>query len=212
MNIFNLEKVCNDRLLFSKLKENERIIAKFLDYDLKLEGGSSTGDKIIYLTSYNRVVIYDEGGVFSSEKIYASDIYGLGKYDFNGGYPIILDLPYYISLTLSISVIDLILYNEVFYKYLNFSNEPTILISKEENILLKNLILQKDAMLFCDAKERNIKIELNKVKSIKYGNRVLNIIYRNDEITNKIYIFNLSSEPVRSIKLMLDKMKVNSYK
>lgn len=209
MGIFNLEKVSNNKLLLSKLKENERILAKFLDYDLKLESGSSTGNKMVYLTSHNRIVIYDDGGNFSSEKIYASDIYGLGRYNFNGGYPLILDLPYYVSLTLNITLIDLILYNEIFYKYLNFSKEPTILISKDENIPLKNLALQKDAVLFYDAKERVIKIELSKIKDLKYGNRVLNITYVKDNVVNKIYIFNLAFEPVKSIKAMLERMRLN---
>lgn len=210
MSIFNLEKVSNNKLLLSKLKENERILARFLDYDLKLENGSSTGNKMVYLTSHNRVVIYDDGGSFSSEKIYASDIYGLGRYDFNGGYPIVLDLPYYISLTLNITLIDLILYNEVFYKYLNFSKEPTILISRDENMPLKNLALQKDAVLFYNAEGKIIKIELNKIKDLKYGNRVLNITYLENNVVNKVYIFNLAFEPVKSIKAMLDKLRLNS--
>lgn len=205
VGICNLEKVEKRKLLKSKLKEEETIVAKFLNYDLKLKYGSTTGNKDIYLTDKNRIVIYDDGGSFSEEKIYASDIYGLGKYDFNRGYEIFLDFPYSVSISLHLSLTDLVLYNEYFYKYLNFSKEPTILITKEENIPLKNLALTKEDILFYNGEDDITKVQLDKIKDLKYGNRVLNISYDINGIINKIYVFNLDFEPVKSIKILLER-------
>lgn len=205
----NLEKVTKEKILSSKLKDDERIIGKFLNYDLKLKYGSSTGVKLVYLTNQNRVIIHDDGGGFSSEKIYASDIYGISKYNKDKGYSILLDYSYSATLSINISLIDLILFNEYFYKYLNFSQEPTILITKGEYIVLKSLAINSERVTFLDGKNKELKIELNKIRDFKYGNRVLNIVYKENDILNKFYIFNISAAPVEKLRLLLNEKIIN---